>query len=1124
MISSTWHRVWKLALETEGMTRAHSTASGALLTSRIMSRAPSYPWRWPVVTLILCLLVYAPNIAASESLFAVPSYVVVDDDDALEDVTCRMQDLRDANDLQLHAILEALTATPFFRTFHVDLEAPCPLQQQQVEEVHECTSDEDDVVPLCTVDNTENDWIHSNALSSLSHDGFQSTAQHDAFSWSTSTDQVVLSDDCEASFWTDLCLQDASAKAVNLQLNPERNTAYNGTHIWQAIYQENCVLDEHEDMCLEERVLYRLLSGLHTSTTLSIASAYYAPSARKNRTEWQSNPEYFMEKMAHHPEYIRNLHFTYAVLLRALLKAQPLLERTLIDTGDALQDETTRVLLKRLVDSAVLESCQHAFTAFDETLLFQDASAALKHSFKDVFRNVSSILDCVQCQQCKLHGKLSMLGLGTALRVLLQTTLPDLESNQVVALINTVAKFSHSLRQVRQLTQEYWGQHQQQQQVSSVTVDMDGAVSTITRLQLPWPQERALVQLALRRDEAILVLTKHYAQDAGKFQELALGLIAVQDDVPPDAIVVGSGLAGLAAALRLLDRGGSVVILEKEHLLGGNSNKASSGINAHVTNVTDSHDLFVHDTTKSAGSAARPDLIETLISHSAEAVTWLQERVGVDLSLKAQLGGHSSQRTHRPSNGMAGAEIIYGIQRAVKEYVKSGRVEIWTDTKVTRLLTSEVGAVTGVAYEKANGEKGELQTPNTVLATGGFAADRSAGSYLEQYRPELLKMPTTAGEFSTGDGVTLATALGAGITDMDKIQVHPTGWVDPKDPDNRSKILAAELMRGVGGLLINSQGERFCNELGTRAYVTDRMLSHDDGYRTSRKWSIETPVPQFSLVLSSSAAQDAQKHVDLYSHKGLLHRFEGLTALARWMGLPKDVVETTLREYQSAATTGEDKYNKTTFRGVPAQDLESDIFFAGTITPVLHYCMGGVTIDTQGNVLDTSGQPIVGLHGAGEVTGGVHGVNRLAGNSLLECTVYGSIVGNKLPVQPRESLQAASPISSTAESKKEDKAVSKAELESHNTDGDCWVAIHGVVYDLTEFAEEHPAGPLSIRELAGQDGTEAFAAVHNERLLDDFAEDRIGVLDLSADTSLSGGSFDDEFECEEKCSVNTNPF
>lgn len=297
---------------------------------------------------------------------------------------------------------------------------------------------------------------------------------------------------------------------------------------------------------------------------------------------------------------------------------------------------------------------------------------------------------------------------------------------------------------------------------------------------------------------------------------------------------------------------------------------------------------------------------------------------------------------------------------------------------------------------------------------------------------------------------------------------------------------------------------RFCNELGTRAYVTDMMLGHDPYYAKERKWNTSSEVPTFSLVLSSSAAEDGKKHVDLYTHKGLLTKLEGIDALAEWMGINVNILTQTIQLYRSDANHGKDVWGKTSFRGVPMQNLHDETFYAGTVTPVLHYCMGGITIDTDGNVLDQNRNIISGLHAAGEVAGGVHGDNRLGGNSLLECTVYGTIIGQKIPIQTHddddEEEESPTPYDELQKQKDESNnnnvntPISAEELATHNTPEDCWVAIHGVVYDLTDFAEEHPPGAESIHVLAGLDGTEAFEAVHNKGLLDDFEDVRKGVL------------------------------
>jgi hypothetical protein len=749
---------------------------------------------------------------------------------------------------------------------------PVEVEEEEEEEEFECDGGsigyemEEDAEPLCHLahdDDEETEFstpfhdMFSKTLNTInSKMGWESEDEERTFNWSKPSNPVVTVEhdaDCDDadegklpdSFWLDMCsnitLGDGM-KVVNLMQNPERNTGYNGTHIWRAIYEENCIDDMDDSMCYEERVLYKLLSGLHASTTLSIAKNYYPPNKKKGRDKYEPNSIYFYEQFADHPDYIRNLHFSYVVLLRALKKAAPILYDYQIRTGDIVEDETASILLNRLLDSSILSSCSNVFSAFDESLMFRSPSTytepgmgfnteqaeelvSLQKNFKGVFHNISSILDCVQCQQCKLHGKMSMLGYGSALKILFlqsdQLNESVLDRNEVVALINTIAKMSEAIKEVRELTHLYWTEKHQTLPSDVPNVEIvNGAIGVISELfndgLISEVRETELIEMAFAHDSNLLALVKHYGSNPMKFLKLLETILDTSDtDLEPDAIVIGTGLAGLSATLNILDRGGKVLLIEKEHRLGGNSNKASSGINACCpTNGTDDAvESFMSDTTRSAGSGAQPDLIKTLIENSASAVTWLKNRVGVDLSLLAQLGGHDHKRTHRPSNGMVGAEIIYGMQRAVKEYEKSGMVQILTDTKVTNLVKSDKGAVTGVnvEYLSQSDERSnstQFISQNVILATGGFASDRSSESYLSKYRPELMGMSATAGEFSTGDGVKLGSSVGAGLVDMDKVQIHPTGWVDPKDPNNPNKILSAELMRGVGGILLNKSGER----------------------------------------------------------------------------------------------------------------------------------------------------------------------------------------------------------------------------------------------------------------------------------------------------------------------------
>ena len=1124
----------------------------------------------------------SPSTTTLDFLAIPPSFIpnfLPGADEEIADALCTIDDLERANDSQLNFIFRELQQTIFFQHFVVDLEHKCNSFKDDTKKAEKtprgqssslpfidggsenddegegflCSGGGDDVdedaIPLCSVDAGDDGGDEMDKMFS------------DTFSWEQTTDKIVQEEDppCDDpdddqtdgvfnvpdTFWMDMCSnihKGEGTKLVNLALNPERNTYYNGTHIWNAIYEENCITTD--ESCLEERVLYRLLSGMHTSTTLSIARNYYPPSKRNNRTDWEANPEYFMERFVDHPEHIRNLHFSYVVMLRAIKKASDYLYEYDIASGNTMEDESSRILLKRLLDTTILRSCSNVFSAFDESVMFQEddseSNMVLRESFKGVFHNISSILDCVQCQQCKLHGKLTMLGYGTALKVLFVKSPKNLilERNEVVALINTAARLSENLVEVRELTTMYW--EKERTKISNLeTATEAGRASSVVASSLSTPydsfdvlditigvistagrqgimsveREKELINMALARQPELMIIGKHYHNDPKRFIMMSKELGELASEVssvpvkPPDAIVVGSGLAGLAAALNILDRGGTVVIIEKEHLMGGNSNKASSGINGycpHNETCHDSEEVFRNDTIRSAGAVADLDLIDILVTKSSQAVLWLKNRVNVDLSLLAQLGGHSNKRTHRPNNGMAGAEIIYNIQKTVRSFEKTGRVKILVDTRVQELLTTgHDGKIIGVRTESTTDRGGlDILADNVILATGGFASDRSSGSYLDQHRPELMSFPATAGGFSTGDGITLATTLGAATRDMDKVQLHPTGWVDSTDPTNPTKILAAELMRGVGGILIDDAGNRFVNELGTRAYVTEQMLKHDKEFLKTGKWNPSTEIPTFSLVLSSSAAADGKKHVDMYCHKGLMTKVEGIDALARHMNMDTTKVTKTIREYQLAAKKRLDEFGKTSFRGVPAEDLKHETFYIGTVTPVLHYCMGGIKINPEGSVIREDGTAIEGLHAAGEVTGGVHGVNRLGGNSLLECTVFGTVVGQKLPIKEEgtyrisvggEEINAA-PSNSRTQKSNELKNIEMNELAKHNTEEDLWVAIHGVVYDFTEFAHEHPAGFKSIFGLAGTDGTRAFDAVHNLGMLDDFEQDKRGAL------------------------------
>ncbi|KAJ7088366.1 Flavocytochrome c [Mycena belliarum] len=470
---------------------------------------------------------------------------------------------------------------------------------------------------------------------------------------------------------------------------------------------------------------------------------------------------------------------------------------------------------------------------------------------------------------------------------------------------------------------------------------------------------------------------------------------------PPRTIIVGGGLAGLTAAHTLLEHGKDVLLLDKMPSLGGNSVKASSGINGagsaaqQALDINDSPEAFFADTEASAGAElARPALITALTGNSAGAIAWLTGTFGVDLSVVARLGGHSAARTHRDKGGAPGWAITSALMKRLE--AEGARAQIVKSARVLRLL-EEADGVVGVEYETA-GTLHEARG-HVVLATGfvalpysgialtettcsGYSADATPGSLLATHRPDLLALPTTNGAHATGDGVRLATALTApaGMCDLDQVQVHPTGLLDPAKPEAKTTFLGAEALRGAGGLLLDARGARFVDEVGRRDAVTAAVQAA----------ALRGPV---RLVLGQAAAAEVGKHCGFYASKGLMKRYASAAEFSADAGIPLAALEATFVSYNASASgTAPDPFGKATFHNAlytPNEELH-----VAVITPVVHYTMGGLTVDARARVLAAgTAQPIPGLWAAGEVIGGVHGRNRLAGSSLLEAVVFGRIAG-----------------------------------------------------------------------------------------------------------------------------------
>ncbi|KAK3713219.1 Osmotic growth protein [Vermiconidia calcicola] len=456
--------------------------------------------------------------------------------------------------------------------------------------------------------------------------------------------------------------------------------------------------------------------------------------------------------------------------------------------------------------------------------------------------------------------------------------------------------------------------------------------------------------------------------------------------MPERVIVVGGGLAGLSAAHTVYLAGGNVVLLDKNNFMGGNSTKATSGINGALTrtqvdtSIADSVKQFYDDTLKSAREKARPDLIKVLTYKSAAAVEWLQDVFNLDLTLVSRLGGHSFPRTHRGHDRkFPGMAITYALMQRLEELAENepDRVTFVKKAKVSK-VNMDGNTATGVTYD-FGGEEVYLEGP-VVLATGGYAADFSETSLLKKHRPDTFDLSTTNGAHATGDGHKMLMNIGANGIDMESVQVHPTGLVDPKDPGAKTKFLAAEALRGEGGLLLNNKGQRFTDELEHRDFVSGKMWEEKD----KGTWPIR-------LILNSKASNVLDFHTRHYSGRGLMKKMSG-KELVEEIGCGEDALNTTFAEYNKYAKGEEkDPFNKKYFHNFPIE-LDDD-FHVALMEPVLHFTMGGIEIDDKAQCLNPEHKPFDGLFVCGELAGGVHGANRLGGSSLLGCVVYGRVAG-----------------------------------------------------------------------------------------------------------------------------------
>ncbi|RBP80722.1 fumarate reductase flavoprotein subunit [Shewanella putrefaciens] len=461
--------------------------------------------------------------------------------------------------------------------------------------------------------------------------------------------------------------------------------------------------------------------------------------------------------------------------------------------------------------------------------------------------------------------------------------------------------------------------------------------------------------------------------DSYQFSSVTQGMIDKALALGPieqhQVIVIGAGAAGHAAAVSARQHGAKdVIILEKQPYIGGNGMLAAGGMAAAETmtqafrEYPDSKALWYKDTMKGGHDINNPDLVRTLTENGSAGIDWLQA-MGADLSSASSAGGHSAERLHRPDGGAkSGPEII----NTLKNVAKKLGVETRTNSKVIRLVQDKQGSVTGVVVQGKHSKLHVLGAKTVIIASGGFARNNEL---VAKYRPDLKGIDATNNPGNVGDALTFAPKVGAATVDIKEIQAFPTAAA--------GKMVISGTARGAGAIMLNRHGDRFCDEMGPRDKVSECIWAQDG----KDAWLVfdETVLDRLGQLRGM---------LDL----GIIFKGNSADEIAKSTEMNAKVFSQAIKRYNDFKAKGNDSDFG---RKNMADDLQFPIY-AVKVKPAVHHTMGGLKINSKTQVLNENGLPIVGLFAAGEVTGGVHGGNRLAGNAIADTIVFGRIAGEQV--------------------------------------------------------------------------------------------------------------------------------
>ncbi|MCR8644620.1 flavocytochrome c [Paenibacillus sp. N1-5-1-14] len=439
-----------------------------------------------------------------------------------------------------------------------------------------------------------------------------------------------------------------------------------------------------------------------------------------------------------------------------------------------------------------------------------------------------------------------------------------------------------------------------------------------------------------------------------------------------DVVVIGAGGAGLAAAVSAKQQGASVIIIDKMSRIGGNTALAGGAYNAvdperqKKQGIEDSLDKHYTQTLKGGDNKANPELVRHLVDNALGGVQWL-EQLGLEFQDEVfTVAGALWPRSHRPLNEHG------GFVTALQESIEKNNIEILLQTEAKELLTDQ-GAVVGLKGTSDGAEITIHAKKGVILATGGYAASKEMRSKYHKGLPTDL--PTTNHPGATGDGLIMGEAAGANLVGMDFIQSLPLG-----DPETGS--LTGWLAKGVESyMFVNKSGERFIREDARRDEMTAALMAQQD----SMMYVIAD-----SNTFKPGTKNNFDETIEKLVESGKVIAADTLEELAKKLNMDPAVFTATIAAYNESVEKGKDpKWG----REILEKKMDKAPFFASARKPTAHHTMGGLEINTKAEVLTKDQEVIPGLYAAGEVTGGIHGSNRLGGNAIADIIVFGKQAG-----------------------------------------------------------------------------------------------------------------------------------